>query len=61
VQKNQKNIRNAINEKSYQALLADIVGIIKEAQRTTQILYPKAAKMRVSRVSVKKKRKARNP
>jgi len=54
-------MRGTINEKSYQALLADIVALIKEAQRTTQILSPKAAKMRASRVSAKKKRKARKP
>jgi hypothetical protein len=61
VKKNQKNISGTINEESYQALLADIVGLIKEAQRTSQILSPKAAKTRASRVLAKKKPKARKP
>jgi len=61
MKKNLKQMRSAINEESYHVLLADIVGLIKEAQQTIPTLFPKAAKMRPPRVSAKRKRKARKP
>ena len=61
MKKGPKKMRSAIDEGSYQALLADIVRLIKEAQRTAQILPPRTSKMRPPRVSPKEKRRARKP
>jgi hypothetical protein len=67
MKKHQKNKGGTINEESYQALLADIVGLIKEAQQRIQTLAPKTRKIRlpalskIRRRSPKKKPEAMKP
>jgi hypothetical protein len=61
MKKNSKNMRSAIDKVSYQKLLADIVGLIKEAQRASQTLPSRSSKMRSPSVFPKKKPKARKP